>query len=161
MAADDAPDDGSTGTAAEGDEEESDLPEFDDEFLTAVRNRLAANYDLERDYTAERERFDMYGRLHIESQKQVLHPALNWANYESEEHLFVRRTERVTDRDLDRLVDLGRGRREPTGGAGGRGRGLRASPRPRAPPRSRSVSVSGTPGASWSARRTPTKRTEG
>lgn len=98
-------------STAEGDEGESDsdpdLPEFNDEFLTAVRDRLAANYDLEREYTAERERFEMYGRLHIESQKQVLHPALNWANYESEEHLFVRRTERVTDRDLDHLVDLG------------------------------------------------------
>lgn len=112
MATDDPPEGGAAdaetaAVADEGADTGPDLPEFDDEYLSAVRDRLAANYDLERDYAVAGERFDMYGLLHIESQKQVLHPALNWANYESEEHLFVRRQETVSERDLDRLVDLG------------------------------------------------------
>ena len=84
-----------------------DVPEWTDEYLDRVGDRLQFNYDLEKDYTAGREQFDLYGRLHIESQKQVLHQALNWANYETNEHLFARRADGVSVADLEALVDLG------------------------------------------------------
>lgn len=84
-----------------------DRPEWDDQYLDAVAERLKFNYDLERDHTAGSERFDLYGRLAIESQKQVLHQSLNWANYETVEHLFARRVDGVSEADLEALVDLG------------------------------------------------------
>ncbi|WP_276271172.1 hypothetical protein [Haloarcula litorea] len=82
-------------------------PTWDDDYLDRVAARLQYNYDLERDDTAGGERFDMYGRLYVESQKQVLHQSINWANYENVEHLFVRRADGVSTADLDALVDLG------------------------------------------------------
>jgi len=85
----------------------SDVPEWDDEYLDRVSDRLMFNYDLEQSSSVEGEQFEMYGRLHVESQKQLFHPALNYANYEAQEHLFVTRRDRVTTADLDRLVDLG------------------------------------------------------
>jgi len=86
-----------------------DRPEWDDQYLDAVADRLAFNYDLERDHAAGSERFDLYGLLTIESQKQVLHQSLNWANYETVEHLFARRVDGVSTADLEALVDLGHG----------------------------------------------------
>lgn len=91
-------------TVAEADEE---LPSWDDDYLQEVAERLKFNYDLERDYAVHSEDFEMYGRLYVQSQKQFLHQSLNWANYETVEHLFVRRANGVSVADLDALVDLG------------------------------------------------------
>jgi len=106
-------------TAAEVD---ADLPSWDDDYLDRVADRLKFNYDLERDYAAGGDIeasdkapeggaaagcFEMYGRLYVESQKQFLHRSINWANYETVEHLFVRRADGVSVSDLDALVDLG------------------------------------------------------
>jgi len=49
----------------------------------------------------------MYAHLSVESQKQFLHQSLNWANYETAEHLFVRRADGVSRADLDALVEVG------------------------------------------------------
>lgn len=84
-----------------------DLPTWDDEYLETVRGRLMYNYDLEKEFRVEGERFDMYGEMEIHNQKQFLHPSISFAHHVSYEHLFVRRAERVTGQDLDRLVDLG------------------------------------------------------
>ncbi|WP_135302140.1 hypothetical protein [Haloarcula amylovorans] len=86
---------------------EQELPTWEDGFLQRVANRLQYNYDLERDYAADGERFDLYGRLYVESQKQFLHRSINWANYETSEHLFARRADGVSTADLDALVALG------------------------------------------------------
>ncbi len=95
-------------TAPESEAEaDADLPDWDDDYLQGVAERLKFNYDLEREYAAGGEDFDMYGRLYVQSQKQFLHQSLNWANYETVEHLFVRRAEGVSTADLDALVDLG------------------------------------------------------
>lgn len=91
-------------TVAEADE---GLPSWDDDYLQGVAERLKFNYDLERDYAVNGEPFGMYGRLYVQSQKQFLHQSLNWANYETVEHLFVRRAPGVSVADLDALVDLG------------------------------------------------------
>jgi hypothetical protein len=79
----------------------------DDEYLDRVSDRLMFSYDLERDYAVRGHSFPMYGELRIENQKQFLHPALNYADHETREHLFARRAGEPTVADLERLVDLG------------------------------------------------------
>ncbi|MFB6205202.1 MAG: hypothetical protein ABEJ05_01550 [Haloglomus sp.] len=87
--------------------DDADLPEWDDEYLQRAAERLAFNYDLERDRTAGGEQFDLYGRLEMESKKHFLHPALNFANHHSFEYLFARRTHGVGVDDLEALVEVG------------------------------------------------------
>jgi len=84
-----------------------DVPDWDDEYLDRVSDRLMYSFDLENGYSVRGERFDMYGEVRVENRKQLLHPALNYANHEAHEHLFARRAERVTVADLERLVELG------------------------------------------------------
>ncbi|WP_254280058.1 hypothetical protein [Haloarcula marina] len=92
-------------TEERGDGQE--VPSWEDDYLQRVADRLQYNYDLERDYAAGGEDFEMYGRLFVESQKQFFHQSINWANYQTEEHLFVRRTDGVSTADLDALVEVG------------------------------------------------------
>lgn len=84
-----------------------EMPTWDDEYLEAVSRRLVYNYDLEKDFRVDGERFSMYGKMEIHNQKQFLHPSISFAHHVSYEHLFVRRVERLTERDLHRLVELG------------------------------------------------------
>ncbi|QSW99877.1 hypothetical protein [Haloterrigena alkaliphila] len=84
-----------------------DVPDWDDGYVDRVSDRLFHNYDLEKDYAADGERFTLYGRMELVNKKHFLHPALSLAEHESTEHLFVRRVDRVDDRTLDRFVDLG------------------------------------------------------
>lgn len=65
------------------------------------------NYDLEKDYRVRGESFTLYGALDIESHKQFLHSSLSYGHHESAEHLFVRRAERTSIEELERLVRLG------------------------------------------------------
>ncbi|MEF8818957.1 MAG: hypothetical protein V5A31_03160 [Haloferacaceae archaeon] len=88
-------------------EDEEEIPDYDDAYLDAVRDRVMFSYDLERDHRARDERFEMYGRLHMDRHKQFFHPALRFGHHYSEEHLFVRRAESVDEAALDRLVELG------------------------------------------------------
>lgn len=85
----------------------ADVPDWDDEYVDRVSDRLFHNYDLERDYAVEGERFTLYGRMELVNKKHFLHPALSLAEHESTEHLFVGRVDAVDDRTLDRFVDLG------------------------------------------------------
>jgi hypothetical protein len=83
------------------------VPDWDDEYLDRVSDRLMFNYDLDRDTVVHGERFPMTGTLEVHSQKQFFHPALSYGHHESEEHLFVQRLARPRVADLERLVDLG------------------------------------------------------
>lgn len=83
------------------------IPTWEDEYFDQVGGRLCYHYDLEKDYQVDDERFPMYGEMVIENEKHFLHPALSFARHESREHLFVRRDDSLTERELDRLVDLG------------------------------------------------------
>jgi hypothetical protein len=83
------------------------VPEWDDEYVDRVSDRLVYSYDLEKDRRVRGERFDLYGRLEVENRKQFLHPAITYGHHEKVGHLFVRRTDRVSVADLDRLADLG------------------------------------------------------
>lgn len=84
-----------------------DVPRWDDEYLDEVAERLLFNYDLERDYRIEGERFDLYGRMEVHSEKHFFHPALSFAQHRFDEHLFARRVGRLSVEDIDRLVELG------------------------------------------------------
>jgi len=85
----------------------SDVPDWDDEYLDRVGDRLLSSFDLERDYAVRGEQFPMYGEMRIVNQKHFFHPALSYGEHEASEHLFVRRTDSVSVADLERLVDLG------------------------------------------------------
>ncbi|MXR50701.1 hypothetical protein GRX03_03640 [Halovenus sp. WSH3] len=94
-----------SGTTPEDGEES--IPTWDDEYFEQVGGRLAYHYDLERDYRVDGERFTLYGEMVIENKKHFLHPSIEIGNHWSYEYLFARRRERVTEDDLDRLVELG------------------------------------------------------
>ncbi|WP_226480061.1 hypothetical protein [Natrinema amylolyticum] len=83
------------------------VPDWDDEYLDRVSDRLMYNYDLEKDRRVGGERWDLYGEMRVLSQKQFFHPALSYADHEAEEYLFARRDSRPTVAELERLVDLG------------------------------------------------------
>ncbi|MFC6614004.1 hypothetical protein ACFQAS_03370 [Halopenitus salinus] len=92
---------------ADGVDADVGVPELGDEYLRRVARRLRYSYDLEADHRAGRERFDLYGLLAVENQRQFLHRSINWANHESREHVFVRRSSTVSPDELDRLVETG------------------------------------------------------
>ncbi|QLK26989.1 hypothetical protein HYG81_05110 [Natrinema zhouii] len=83
------------------------VPDWDDEYLDRVSDRLMYNYDLEKDRRVGGERWDLYGEMRVLSQKQFFHPALSYADHEAEEYLFARRESRPTVAELEQLVDLG------------------------------------------------------
>jgi len=84
-----------------------EVPTWDDEYFDRVSDRLMFSYDLERDYSVRGHSFPMYAELRMENQKQFLHPALNYADHETREHVFARRAGEPTVPDLEALVDLG------------------------------------------------------
>jgi len=89
------------------DDDPEQYPDWDDEYFMEVAGRLIYHYDLEKDKRVGGERFPLYGEMTIENKKHFLHPSIEIGNHQSYEHLFVRREERVSTQDLDRLVDLG------------------------------------------------------
>lgn len=86
-----------------------DVPDWEDEYIDRVSDRLLVNYDLEKDFAVDGETFDLYGEMRMRSEKHFLHPALSYAKHHSSEHLFVRRQGGVSVADLEALVDLGHG----------------------------------------------------
>jgi hypothetical protein len=65
------------------------------------------SYDLDRDVVVDGERFALAAEMRMRSQKQFLHPALSYADHETNEYLFARRVNRPTVAELKRLVTLG------------------------------------------------------
>jgi hypothetical protein len=83
------------------------VPDWDDEYVDRVSDRLMYSYDLEKDRPVRGERFDLYGRIEVENRKQFLHPAISYGHHEKVGHLFVRRVDRASVAELARLADLG------------------------------------------------------
>ena len=83
------------------------VPDWDDEYVDRVADRLVYSYDLERDRRVGGERFTLYGRLEVENRKQFLHPAISYGHHEKVGHLLVTRRDRVSVADLERLAELG------------------------------------------------------
>jgi hypothetical protein len=84
-----------------------DVPDWDDEYVDRVAERLLYSHDIEQDRRAGGERFTLYGRLQVENRKQFLHPAISYGHHEKVGHLLVTRRDRVSVADLERLVELG------------------------------------------------------
>jgi hypothetical protein len=83
------------------------VPDWDDEYVDRVSDRLLHNYDMEQDRTVQGHRFTLYGRLSIERRKQFLHPSVTYGDHETTEHLFVQRRDSVSVDDMERLSALG------------------------------------------------------
>ncbi|MEF8843091.1 MAG: hypothetical protein V5A62_15950 [Haloarculaceae archaeon] len=99
--------DGDGRPAGEAVPEVPEVPDWDEEYVDRVSDRLMYSYDLEKDRRVRGERFTLYGRIEVENRKQFLHPSVSYGHHEKVGHLFVRRTDRVSVADLDRLADLG------------------------------------------------------
>ncbi|KAB1192936.1 hypothetical protein GJR96_05540 [Haloferax sp. MBLA0076] len=84
-----------------------DVPEWDDEYLDRVSDRLMFHYDLEKNSVVRGERFDLFGSMLMETQKQFMHRSINYANHHAKEYLFARRVDTATIAELERLVELG------------------------------------------------------
>ncbi|WP_049983834.1 hypothetical protein [Halorubrum sp. BV1] len=85
------------------------VPDYDDEYLDRVSDRLMYSYDLEADVVERGERFELYARMRLRSQKQFLHPALSYADHDMMEHVFARRVGVPTVADVERLVEFAHG----------------------------------------------------
>ncbi|AEN06990.1 hypothetical protein Halar_3385 [halophilic archaeon DL31] len=88
-------------------EENPDVPEWIDEYLDRVSDRLMFNYDLEKDFRAGGERFDLYGEMEMHHEKHFLHPVLSYGHHDNYEHVFANRAAHLDVAGFERLVDLG------------------------------------------------------
>ncbi|WP_418281535.1 hypothetical protein [Halorubrum sp. DTA98] len=86
-----------------------EVPDYDDEYLDRVSDRLMYSYDLDRDVVVDGERFELYAEMRMRSQKQFLHPALSYADHDMMEYLFARRVSSPTVGELERLVEFAHG----------------------------------------------------
>ncbi len=98
----------SDGDRQDGEEEPlAGVPDWDDQYVDRVSDRLLHNYDLERDRSVRGHRFTLYGQLAIQRRKQFLHPSITYGDHETTQHLFVKRDDRVSVAAMERLSDLG------------------------------------------------------
>jgi hypothetical protein len=88
-------------------EEDPDVPDWDDEYVDRVSDRLMFNYDLEKDKAVAGRTFTLYGKMEMHHQKHFLHPALSFAHHDSYDHIFTTRIDRVSVSDIESLVSLG------------------------------------------------------
>ena len=80
------------------------VPDYDDEYLDRISDRLMYSYDLDADVVVDGERFELYAEMRMRNQKQFLHPALSYADHEMMEYLFARRVPNPTVGEFERLV---------------------------------------------------------
>ena len=85
------------------------VPDYDDEYLDRVSDRLMYSYDLDADVVVDGERFELTAEMRMRNQKQFLHPALSYADHDVMEHLFARRVAVPTVGELERLVEFAHG----------------------------------------------------
>jgi hypothetical protein len=85
------------------------VPDYDDEYLDRVSDRLMYSYDLDADVVVDGERFDLTAEMRMRNQKQFLHPALSYADHDVMEYLFARRVAGPTVGELERLVEFAHG----------------------------------------------------
>lgn len=94
------------GGAGEGPPTLENVPDWEDEYVDRVSDRLMHSYDLEKDEVVRGRRFTLYGELRIETSKHFLHPSITYAEHQAREHLFVQRADATVDR-LESLVEFG------------------------------------------------------
>ncbi|XVH32849.1 hypothetical protein ACNS7O_06595 [Haloferacaceae archaeon DSL9] len=111
--ADDVPpettaDDAQPEPARSDDPTATEVPDWDDEYLDRVSDRLMHNYDLVRDHRVRGETFPMYGEYRVHIQKQLFHQSLNYANHDAAEYLFVQRYDTLKLPDVEQAIDFAR-----------------------------------------------------
>lgn len=84
-----------------------EVPDWDDDYLDRVSDRLLSNFDMSKDARVGNYTFDLYGRMLIKNQKEFFHPALRYAYHESTEHLLVQRRDDVRVADLEEFAAFG------------------------------------------------------
>jgi len=84
-----------------------EIPDWDDQYVDRVSDRLIFNYDLEKDRAIEGRTFSLYGEMQVHHEKHFLHPALSFAHHDTFEHLFVRELDAATVDRVESLVGLG------------------------------------------------------
>lgn len=97
---------GNDPTRLEDDGELADIPDWEDEYLDRVSDRLMTNYDLEKGYSLRGRTYPMYGKMLVKNQKQFFVAALRYGYHESTEHLFVSRSGHVSVSELESDVAL-------------------------------------------------------
>jgi hypothetical protein len=88
-------------------EDDPDVPDWDDEYVDRVSDRLMFNYDLEKDRTIGGRTFTLYGEMHVHHEKHFFHPVLSFAHHDTFEHLFVHELDAATVDRVESFVDLG------------------------------------------------------
>ena len=88
-------------------EDDPDVPDWDDDYVDRVSDRLMFNFDLEKDRTVVGTDFTLYGEMNIHHEKHFIHPVLSFAHHDTFEHVFVREVGDVSVADLEALVALG------------------------------------------------------
>lgn len=83
-----------------------EVPDWEDDYLDRVSDRLLSNFDMSKDATVGDYTFDLYGRMLIKNQKEFFHPALRYGYHESTEHLMVQRRDAVTLADVEAFEDF-------------------------------------------------------
>ena len=82
------------------------VPDWDDEYVDRVSDRLLHSYDLQQDRTVQGRRFTLYGQLSIRRHKQFLHPSVTYGDHQRTKHLLVQRLDDVSVTDMERLSAL-------------------------------------------------------
>jgi len=82
------------------------VPDYDDEYLDRVSDRLMYSYDLDRDTVVGGERFEMTAEMRVRNQKQFLHPAMSYADHDMREFVFTRRVTTPGVGEFERLVEF-------------------------------------------------------
>ncbi|KDS90444.1 hypothetical protein FK85_14595 [Halorubrum saccharovorum] len=85
------------------------VPDYDDEYLDRVSDRLMYSYDLDADVVVDGERFDLTAEMRMRNQKQFLHPALSYADHDVMEYVFARRVSTPSVGELERLAEFAHG----------------------------------------------------
>jgi len=83
------------------------IPDWDDEYVDRVSDRLMFNYDLEKDRTIDGRTFTLYGEMQVHHEKHFLHPALSFAHHDTFEHLFVHEAGTVSVETVESFVEVG------------------------------------------------------
>jgi len=90
-------------------EDDPDVPDWDDEYVDRVSDRLMFNYDLEKGRTIGGRTFTLYGEMHVHHEKHFFHPVLSFAHHDTFEHLFVHELDPAAVDRVESFVDLGHG----------------------------------------------------
>lgn len=84
-----------------------EVPDWENEYLDRVSDRIMFHYDLAKDVPIQGRTFDLYGQLRIETKRNFFTSHIQYGHHESHEHLFLTTVARPSVTDVERLVEFG------------------------------------------------------